>query len=97
MKALLSNEEWHNIKKLLKQNGYIPTKKLVYEAVEKMENELDHLTFGIIDTHCKEEQQEIEEQRKLYKKSLNRTMAMWFGLLSSIDPVYSMNRGGKAE
>ena len=97
MKTVLSNEEWFNIKELLRQNGYIPTKKIIYEVVEKMENELEQLSFGRIDTHCKEEQQKIEEQRQLYKKSINTQLTMWFNALENMGSPYRMHLGGNSK
>lgn len=51
----ITNEDFQAVKQCLRENGYLPTKKLILEFYEQTEKELNHLTSVQFDQHSEEE------------------------------------------
>jgi hypothetical protein len=51
----MADEDYQAIKVVLRENGYVPNTKLIYEMHDKMQRALSCLRFGRIDEMCHED------------------------------------------
>lgn len=76
----MSDEVFQSAKKALRELGYLPTPKLIYEMVEKMDRELSSLRFGQIDELCEEDRMKQEREGREVMDSYRRRQAELLGM-----------------
>ena len=73
----MADEDYQAIKVVLRENGYVPNTKLIYEMHDKMQRALSCLRFGRIDEMCHEDLLIEEDNRREEYNSIQKIMAKY--------------------
>jgi len=86
----MPDDDYQVVKQAIREHGYgLPTTKVIYEVVAKMEKELTTLCLGIVDELCHEDWLIQEDIRKLEHYYHQRRLATFLGTMAAFDGPYS--------